>query len=232
MRIRPFRPAALALLALAGACSPSEDRVERALEQELQRLVGPADHYDVDVEGLRARSGEADRVVGVGVGVRPPGAPALDRITVEMTDVRYDRERRRLVRLGGATATAIITPADLARFLEREGGVRDADVRLVEPDSAFLRLRPDLGGFPLPRGAFAEVTGRLRGVGSHIRFEVEEVRAAGLGLGSRATETLSGLINPLVDLSEMPVAFEVTDVRVEGGLLRVDAVAAAMSVAR
>ena len=227
MTDRHFRPmrlrrVALVLAALAAACSPSTGQVERALEDELHRVVGPADHYDVEIDGLRAGDGEADRMRATGEGVRPRGAPAIDRIEVEMRDVRYDRDRKRIERLGSAHAVATITAADLARYLERQSAIEDADVTLEAPDRALLRLRPDLG-IPLPGGAVADVTGRVVGDGSYLRFEVEGVRAAGLGLGGRAIETLTRLINPLVDLSEMPVAFEVTDVRVENGLLRVEA---------
>lgn len=219
----PRTALALALLGLP-ACSPSTDLVERGIEGELQRVVGPAEAYDVEIEGLRGGDGEADRVTALGERVRLEGAPTVDHIELELLDVRYDRERERLESIGSARARATITASDLAGFLEQQGSVEDADVRLEEPDRVLARLRPDLGGLPLPPGLVVEIAGRVLGSGSHIRFEIAQVDAAGFPFGDELAGSLSRLINPLVDLSEMPIAFEVTAVRVADGELELEAV--------
>jgi hypothetical protein len=212
--------ALLVTVALAG-CDVS-GRVEREVEAALAEAVGPAESYDVEVEGLSVRSGEAERVTAVGRRVRPEGAPVLDRLDLDLRGVRYDRGARRLERVESARGTVRLAPADLAAFLETRDGVREASVSLEAPDRATVRVRPDLGGVSLPSGAAVEVGGRLAGAGREVRFEVESVRALGLDLGGTVARRLSGVLNPLVDLGGARPALDVTDVRVENGAVVVE----------
>lgn len=214
-------PLALALLAVTG-CDPT-GRVEQEIAGLLPRAIGPADDYTVTVEGLRARSGEADRVAVVGTRVRPEGAPVLDRLDLELRGVRFDRGERRLERVDAAEATARITPADLAALLETRDGVRSATVTLRPPDEATIRLRPDIGDLRLPPGAAVEMTGRLSSADGQVRYDVDEVRALGLDLGETVARRLSGAINPIADLAAMTPTLDVTGVRVEGGAVVVEA---------
>ena len=211
----------LALLLCAG-CVPT-GQVERGLERELPKLLGPADRYDVEIDGLRARSGEAEHVTVVGERVRAEGAPVVDRLELDLRGVRYDRDEERLERVESARATARIMAPDLADFLEAQRNVRDAVVTLRAPDEATIRVRPELGGVALPRGVEVEVTGRLGVDDGRVRFAVSEVEAAGLNLGSAVARRLSESINPLVDLTDTAAGLRVTDVRVEDGVVRLDA---------
>ena len=52
---------------------------------------------------------------------------------------------------------------------------------------------------------------------------VADVRAVGLNLGDWGSGRLSRLINPLIDLSDLPLRLDVTAVRVEGRSVRLDA---------
>lgn len=216
---------ALLLLALAASGCDLSGRVESEIAEGLPRAIGPADHYDVAVEGLRASAGEAARVTIVGERVRREGSPVLDRLDLELTGVQYDRGARVLERVESARATARVLPADLAAFLDERRGVREATVRLTAPDRAVLRLRPEAGGFALPAGVAAEVEGRLGVADGAVRFEVETVRAGGLNLGRRAAGALADAVNPVLDLTAERPALEVTGARVEDGALVLTATA-------
>lgn len=215
--------AAFVLAVLAIGCGSLTSQVERGLERELPELVGPADRYDVEIEGLRAGAGEADRVTAVGERVRPEGAPVVDRLQLELRGVAFDRGEDRLERVDSARATARVTVPDLEAFLEAQRNVRDASVTLREPDEATIRVRPEFGGIALPRGVEAEVRGRLEAADGRVRFVVSDVEAAGLNLGAAAARRLSDAINPLVDLSDTDARLQVTGVRVEGGAVHLDA---------
>lgn len=222
----------LCCLALFSACAPSTSQVERGLERELPRVIGPAEHYDVEIEGLRARSGEAARVVALGERVRPADAPVVDRLEVELRNVRYDRRGKRLERFESAVATARITAADLGAFLETQPNIESAAVTLTEPDQASVRVRPKLGGLALPPGVTLDVVGRLVGAGDEIRFEVSEVRAGGASLGSGIVRQIGAMINPLIDLGDLPVVVDITRVQVEQGALRLEATGEAIGLRR
>lgn len=222
-RSLPLRSTLLALALLAVTGCNLTGRVEEEIASQLPRAIGPADDYAVTVEGLRARSGEADRVAVVGTRVRPEGAPVLDRLDLELRGVRFDRGERRLERVDTAEATARILPSALAAFLETRDGVRSATVTLRPPDEATIRIRPDIGDLRLPSGATVELTGRLSSADGQVRFDVDEVRALGLDLGDTVARRLSGAINPVVDLAGTTPTLDVTGVRVEGGAVVVEA---------
>lgn len=217
----PNRCLALLLLALAvSGCSPT-GIAEGTLQRELPRVIGPADAYTVDVTGLNARTGEADRVTIQGVGVRPEGAPVLRRLDVDLRDLQVSRATKKLTRVGSAHTTARIAPGDLAAFLNQRDDVRDASVTLRPPDGLTLRLRPVVRGLTIPGGT-VEATGQLVAADGVVRFDVETVRALGVGLGSAVARRLADAVNPVADLTRTRAHLRVTGVRIEGGMLVLD----------
>ena len=219
---RPVFAFLLAVLLAGSGCSVT-GTVERGLEDKLREIIGPAERYDVRIDGLRARSGRAERVLAVGERVRPEDAPVVERFELDLRGVTYDRREKRLERVDSARATAHITARDLVDFLETRDGVRAATLTLRAPDEATLRIRPEFGGIALPPGVAAEVRGRLEAAGSRVNFVVSDVEAAGLDLGGAAARRLSGVINPLVDLADLDVELQVTSVRVAGEAIVLDA---------
>jgi hypothetical protein len=213
----------VACAALLAGCQATDDRVEARIERELPDLLGPADRWEVDVEGVESDASGADAVDVIGYRIRPRQGPVIDRLSIELRDLRYDRDARRLERAESARATAWINGADLADFIERQGGVRDATVTMSAPDSLFLRVRPELGGLLVPPGANVEIVGTVEGRGPYLEYDVADVHAAGLDLGDWGSRRLTRLINPLIDLSDLPLRLDVTAVRVEGRTVRLDA---------
>lgn len=216
----PHAPAFVLLACLAACvvsgCGPREAQIERAIERELPRIVGPAERYDVDVTGVR-RNREADRVAATGIRVQPAGSPVLDRVEIILLNVVYDPNRGQLVRIGQADGTVRVLDRDIALFLEQNRDLQDVQVRLEPPNRAVVSAQPVIPQLQLPPGAArVEVAGTLRGEGQFIEYSVTQVRAAGLTLPDPAPRLLSDEINPIVDLSGIPVVLQVVAVRVEG----------------
>ena len=220
----------LATAALA-ACSVS-GTLEHRIEDELQARVGPADRYQATVTGLRTGAGEADHVQAIGYGIRARNGPEIDHMQIDLYDVRYDRVGKRLEHADSVRATVWVTSSALGAYLETIDGVGKATVLVQPPDSATIRMRPSFAGIPLPAGAAADVSGRLRGQGPYLRFEISEVGAAGFHAGDAVARHISQLINPLVDLSDLPLGLDFTGVSVEGRTIRVDATGDATSLRR
>ncbi len=233
-RCRSPRLRALTLFAatVVAACGATDERAEARLERELPSVLGPADRYDVDVQGVRSDASGADRVHAIGYRVRLEHGPVIDRIDLDLHGIRYDRHNRRLERADSVRATAWITTADLGDFLERQDGIRSATVTVQAPDSAFIRMRPELPGISLLPGASVEVSGRLTGKGPWLEYEGADVNAVGLRLGETIARRISQLINPIVDLSDLPFRLDVDSVSVAGRSIRVDATGDATSLNR
>jgi len=210
----------VALFAFIG-CAPSAGQLEARLRRELPRALGPADGYDVTIAGLRARAGQAEFVSVTGRKVRLRGAPVLDRLEVELHAVSYNRSEGRVDHVDTALAVARIRPEDLADWLETHRNVKSAQIELAGPDEARIRLRPELPGFGSELDV--EVNGRMVAADGRVRFDVSELFVDGRELGSFAERLLTALVNPLVDLTETSVRLRVTGVRVEDGMVRLDA---------
>jgi len=214
-------------LLLAGflltGCNPA-NLVAQGIERELPQYVGPADSYDVKINGLKVQAGSAQSVVAVGDRVRPEGAPVIERLVLELQDVVYDRAAERLSEVGAAKLTAVIRTDDLADFLEAFRNVQEAEVMLQSPDQATIRLRPQIGNLSVPRGVTVNIRGELVGEATQLRFEVSEVSAAGFDLSAIAARRLSDAINPLADLSNLPVEVEITSVIAAGETIGLEVV--------
>lgn len=214
---------ALALAPLAG-CDVT-GTVERAIERELPNVIGPADSYEVTVQGLRAGAGEADRVLVRGDRVRPEDSPTLHQMDLDLIGVRYDRRANRLQQVDSARASAVVRPADLAVFMQEHPNVGSATITLAEDGRATIRMHPELAGMALPAGATVQARGHIVAEDGLIVFRIADVSAAGFPLSAAAAAMISDLINPLVDLTGPPAGLDVTEVRVEEGVLVLEATA-------
>jgi hypothetical protein len=222
---------ALALVGLISAgCSPA-NLVAQGIERELPQYIGPADSYDVKIEGLKVQAGSATNVLAVGERVRPEGAPVIERLALEMTDVVYDKSAERLSQVGGVKLTASIRTNDLNDFLEAYRNVREAEVTVQSPDLATIRVRPEIGNLSVPPGVTLNVSGQLVNDGTQLRFEISEVSAAGFDLSAIAARRLSDVINPLADLQNLPIDVEITSVIAAGETIGLEVVGDPTSLA-
>lgn len=219
-----MRPVALALIVLVISGCDLTSRVEAEIARGLPHAIGPAESYTVEVDGLKASAGEAERVTIVGDRVRREGAPVLDLLTLELTGVRYDGGARVVERVEQTFATVRVLPEDLAAYLGTRRGVREASVRVEAPDRVVLRLRPEAGGL-LPDGVAAEIVGRLGADDGRVVLDVEYVRAGGIGLGRLGARALGDLVNPVLDLTDEEPALVVEAVRIESDGVVVEATA-------
>ena len=201
-------------LSFAG-CTPT-NLVEQGIERELPKYVGPAERYDVEIEGFDAKKGSADSVIAIGERVRPEGAPVFERLTLNLSGVVYDRQAQRLSHVDNVSLTAVVKTPDLSDFLETYRNVREAEVMLQAPNRATLRIRPQIDQFVLPTGITVDVGGELVGKGTQLRFEVDSVSAAGIDVSAIAARRLSEAINPLADLQNLPVEVEIASVVAAG----------------
>ena len=220
--IRSVATAGLSVLLLTG-CNPA-NLVAQGIERELPQYIGPADSYDVDIDGLNIGKGSADSVVAVGDRVRPDGAPVIERLVLELQNVVYDRGAERLSEVGAARVSAVIRTEDLDEFLESYRNVQEAEVMLQSPNEATIRIRPQVGNLIVPAGLTVDVSGRLVGEGTQLRFDVDNVSAGGFDLSAIAARRLSDVINPLADLENLPVDVEITSVIAAGETIGLEVV--------
>jgi hypothetical protein len=206
----------IASVTVTGCNQVGKAVAQDALKREMTRLIGPADNYDVDVEGLRADQGTASAIRATGRNVRPRNAPVIENLRANFTDVRYDRTRGQVDQVGSARVDVALATAAIESFLEKNRNIKNVQLKLEAPQRVTIRATPEMQGLSLPAGINVSLSGRLQGAGTQVRFEVDRVSAIGIDISSLAAKRISDEINPLIDLSNMPVVVNVGDVRVEG----------------
>lgn len=215
----------LPLAVLLGMCVASgcsvDGRVEDEIEAALPAVLGPADDYRATVEGVRLGAGTADRVQIEGRRVARENAPVIERLSIDLRGVRYDRGTKRLTGAQSAQATLRLLPADLAPYLDRQRGLERSQITLRPPDGVTLRARGEFDGVRLP--VTAEIRGQLAAREGMVFLDVERVSAAGIGLGGSLARRLEEHINPVLDLTDEDLELRVTAVRVQADTLVLDA---------
>ncbi|MEP6609015.1 MAG: LmeA family phospholipid-binding protein [Burkholderiaceae bacterium] len=201
---------------LGGCAATMDARVGRAIASELPKVVGPAAHYDVDVEGARDNGeiAEIRRVHVIGTRVQREKSPVIDQIEVTMSDVVFNRKEKRLLSLGAADANVRLLPSDIAAFLDARPGLDNVIVTLYPPYEIAIETQFAVAGFVLPRATNAKIRGRLVVSDGVLKMEVVDLRVAGFPVGAIPTVIVERLINPLVDLSAPPAAARIASVQV------------------
>jgi hypothetical protein len=203
--------------------SPPTAPVERALERQLHGVVGPADGYRVQMEGLNPARGTLDRMTAEGTNIRPEGGPVVARAAVDLADVSFDARDQSLTGIGHGRVEVHLLEGDLARFLEQNRHLRQVDLRLIEPDRVRIEAVPEIPQLDLPPGATVGLEGRLAPSRRHVNLVVDRVEALGRDLGRPAARVLQEAVNPIADLSQLPVILELESLRVARGRLEVTA---------
>jgi hypothetical protein len=208
--------AGMAGLGTLPGCTPVTQIAERHIEQELQRLIGPADSYKVKLGGLRATSGRADSLSAIGMRVRPEGAPVLDQVEVDLRDIRYDHSREQLERIGSLQARVWIRGDELATYLRERQGLEGAAIGLFPPDEVTVQVPVRARFLERVAQARLRLSGRVSAEGPRVHYQVVDVLAEGFNLGDFAADEITRQLNPLVDLSGIPLQLDITNVSVVG----------------
>lgn len=209
--------AAVVMLVLVGCGQPTGSSVSRAIERELPRVVGPAQSYNVDVQGIRGDT-YAESVTATGKRVHPSGSPVLDTVEVELKDVTYDPTAKQVQKIGSAKATISVLPEDVADYLAANRNMQDVTVTFDTPDRVTVRLRPKTALPDVPPNSVIDLSGSLAGEDSHVNFQITQFRTGGVDLPAAAADQLDEVMSPLIDLSSMPIALDVAGVHVEEGV--------------
>lgn len=228
---RPFPRLLLGMLFLAGASlllagcldGVARRKAEKAILGMLPEVLGPAESYEVHVEGSASEltRGYLRAVSIAGVNVSPRDLPKMTRMEASASAVRVDTKTKSIVESGPAawsgwvneeTATGIL--ADKARFLQ--------DVKVTIASSGITASgRTTVKGVG-PSGS-VQVKPSIRG-GTMLWMTPVKVSAMGVGLpmADWSSQRLEPIINPVFVVPESPLGIRLTGVSTEAGLLRID----------
>ena len=196
--------------------------VERILESELPKRVGPARKYEVrlDRKGMDLARGRLGKVDVTGLDVQTDDGLVIPQLGLQMEDVKLALASRSLESVAKSLFSASLGEEAVTRYVQKRAGVGVRDVRVAFRDSQLhVKATPELLGFGLP----SEVSGKpvLNGEDA-IDFRASRVSVLGIRVPRLAVDELERKINPVVDLSGLKLPVRITDLRVQGSRLVAD----------
>jgi len=220
--------AALGFTVLLASCqSYVGQRLEGVILEALPRVVGPADRYDAVVHGASADLSHFDQVLAVGVRVRRPSTPVIERIQLDLLDVTVDRNARQITSIGKANVSVTLSASDLAAYLGQQPWMADPVVRMVEPADAVISGRLRIPGLSLGPGLSPALMGEFRGHletrDSQLWLGIDSLRLGGREAPAFARQLIQQGINPLFDVASYAVPSRIDSARVENGAIVVTA---------
>ena len=132
----------VALVALAGCAHPVQETAAHKIADILPSLLGPAAHYDVQVDGdpFALSRGRARAVHIQGEQVQLSPSLTLDTLNADVRDVSFSRETRRLDHVGQAEFTATLSQEHLTAYLARSKPLLPGLVVTLRPDDVQARV--------------------------------------------------------------------------------------------
>ncbi|MBI2843296.1 MAG: DUF2993 domain-containing protein [Armatimonadetes bacterium] len=191
--------------------------IERRIAYSLLEIVGPAESYEVKVQGSTRKmmQGRIREVIVHGKGVWAMPDLCLDRLDVRMTEVLADPDTSTLKSVGCLVFEAIASERSLNEYL---AATRPDEARVELLDgSMIVRARPRVLGIP----ASVILTGRLAPRGEKLDFEVEHLEFVGLNTPAVAVEVVENRINPILDLGEMGFEPELESAKIAAGAVTI-----------
>jgi len=215
------RTTSLVLLLVVGVfagCQTVQTTAAHKIADSLTRTLGPAQHYDVNVEGdaLALARGRARRIHIVGQQVQVAPDTTLDTLDIDAHDVSFDPKARRLQKAGQVSFAGTVRQQNLTRYLKVHNTalpdlsvtLRDADVLVLLPISALsLYMRAAVSGTLVPDADQPD----------HLDFVANAASLGRLNVPARLVNGALGLVNPVFDLSHVKVPITVTQAGVTGG---------------
>ena len=214
-----------AALLLASCGTYVGQRVESVILEALPRVVGPANHYGATVRGASADLSHFDQVSAVGVGVRRPNTPVLERIELDLLDVAVDRNARQITSIADANVTATLSASDLAAYLDQQRWITESAVRVVAPATVIVSGRFKLPGtgLSLLPSLVGEIRTTLAPRGSQLLLKVDALRLGDREAPALARNLIEQAINPLFDVEHYAVPSRIDRAAVEGNSIIVAA---------
>ena len=216
--------AALAAATLLTSCGTYVgQRVESVILEALPRAVGPATHYDATVRGASADLSHFEQVSAVGVGVRRPRTPVLERIELNLHDVVVDRQARQITSIGDANVTVTLSASDLAGYLGEQRWIAEPVVRVEAPATVIVSGRLNLTGAGVLPVLSGEFRGSLVARGSQLLLNVESLRLGDHEAPALARSLIGQAINPLFDVAHYAIPSRIDRAKVERNAIVVSA---------
>lgn len=212
------RSVCLALLPLGSVlvgCQSPQTKAAHQIADVLPRSLGPAKHYDVQVEGdaFALARGQARRIHVVGQEVLAAPDTTLDTLDMDARDVSFDPSTKRIEKAGAVIFVGTVGQENLTAYLAHRRPmvpgmqvvIRSRDLQATVPlAAAGLRTTATVSGTLAPDARQPD----------HLDFVADSASLGGLSLPPSLVNFALREINPVFDLSheKVPILLQQADV--------------------
>ncbi len=208
--------AVLLVGAVTGCGHPVQETAAHKIADVLPSVLGPAVHYDVQVDGdpFALARGRARAVHVQGVGVQLSPSLTLDTLTADVQDVSFDTKTRKLSHLGQTAFTGSLGQNNLSRYLAQSKSLLPGLVVTLLPDAVEAQVPVSALGLQTT----AELSGSLRPDASDptkLDFIASNAQIGRVGVPASLVNLALDTVNPLLDLSTLQAPLAVTDAKVQ-----------------
>jgi len=203
------------ILVLAGCGSPLRDTAAHKIADALPSVLGPASHYEVQVDGdqFALTRGRLRAVHIVGTDVQLTPSLTVDMFDAVVQDVSFSRATRRLTHVGQTDLTVTIGQEDLTAYLARAKPrpagllvtLRESDLSARVPVT-FLGMRTSATLIGTLSPSDAE-PGKLDFIDHSARFSIVPLPAALVNLALE-------ILNPVIEFTGLRVPLTITQAAV------------------
>jgi len=210
----------LVVSSLVAGCvgSSPQKTVAHRIANVLPRWIGPAEHYDVKVDGdtFALGRGHVRRVQIDGSNVQLSSTVSMDRITIDAHDVSFDRKARKIHRIVDVSFVGQVGQDDIDHYLTKaRPDLSDVSVRL-RGDDVQVSTPITVRGYTTT----VSVSGTLRpnaNAADKLDFVANGGNIGVVPVPARLMNVAIDEINPVLDLSRLRFPVSVKSVEIRNG---------------
>jgi len=207
-------------VALWGCGHPVQETAAHKIADALPSVLGPAAHYDVQVDGdpFALARGRAHGVHIQGQDVQLSPKITLDTLNADAEDVSFDTKTRRLSHVGRTRFAATMDQEHLTSYLARSKPLLPGLVVTLRDSAVEARVPVTFLGLTTT----AALAGTFRANAadpSRLDFVTEGAQVGGVPLPAALINLAADQLNPVISLTGLKAPLTITDAGVEYGRL-------------
>ena len=206
--------------ALWGCGHPVQETAAHKIADALPAVLGPAAHYDVQVDGdpFALARGRAHGVHIQGQGVQLSPKITLDTLNADAEDVSFDAKTRRLSHVGRTRFSATMNQEHLTNYLAQSKPLLPG--LLVTLQDSTVEARVPVTFLGLHTTAALAGTFRPNAADpSRLDFVTEGAQVGGVPLPAALVNLAADALNPVISLADLKAPLTITATGVEHGRL-------------
>ena len=213
------RVGVIVMAVVLSGCQSVRTTAAHKIADLLPRSLGPAEHYDVQVEGdtPALAQGRARRIHVVGEQVQLAPNTTVDTLDIDAHDVVFDAQAKRIERVGQTTFTGTVGQRNLTEYLAHRHPLAALSVQ--------IRARDMQAEVPISAAGWhttADVSGTLvpdTAQPGHLDFVADKASVGVLPIPAQLINFALGEINPVFDLSHEKAPITLMRADVLNGLI-------------